>query len=223
MVPILDSVAPAPAQFAASDLIDPASLPEWTRGRVEAPQASFSSSTGWSVQPDGPSQIVAAAPSTSVQPRPDMQRYAPARDPRPIPQGELPPWLQGMGASGQAAIRGRDAYAEPAGDDVWNDADERDMYPDERAGYGEAYGERFDTGYGAGERAGGYDEEYDDSSAYGPAYDGQMAGGYDGQGYDATDSGEGSYDTYDTGAPDGWGPQEQDEQRGGWRRHFGRR
>jgi hypothetical protein len=152
-----------------------------------------------------------------------------------------------MGTSGPAAIVGRSAYAEPTDDGGWDDASDGGMYTDERASaYGEAYGERYDTGYDAGERSGGYDEAYGDPSEYGPAYGGQKADGnqgeyaeaydetgyddqgYDDQGYDGRGLGGGGYDYYGSGVPDGWGPQEQDEprggeQQGGWKRLFGRR
>ena len=128
-----DPAEPAPAQFSASDLIDPRALPGWVQ-RSGDPQASFSSSAGWSVQQPtirqpraddaDPAPRGATGRQLAFDERYD-ERDAGARrdDPAPrdrdrqtgaypatgsqIPQQELPPWLQGAPNAGVGGIPAR--------------------------------------------------------------------------------------------------------------------
>jgi len=140
---------------------------------------------------------------------------------RPIPQEELPPWLQGTGGGAQTGQRfaGRDQGR-----------------PRQYGGYDEfGAGDGYDAGGGWGDPAGGapygqggheqpYDERYGQypDQEQGGYYD-EFGGGYD-QRYADPYGQQGGYEDY----PDGeWGEEPYDEPgqdgKRGWRRLFGRR
>lgn len=125
--------APPGVGFAASDLIDPNSLPDWVTQRAPAPQ-TFSSTHGWSAAPDletvrSPAPSYAASEDygegTGAQAvganmdwgdaswdngaqdtgvHGDYDAQSQSPRGRPLAPDELPPWLQGKGgAPGPAA------------------------------------------------------------------------------------------------------------------------
>ncbi len=144
--------APPGGGFAASDLIDPHSLPDWVTQRAPAPQ-TFSSTHGWSAAPDletvrSPAPGYAASEDygegTGAQAvganmdwgdaswdngaqntgaHADFDAQSPRG--RPLAPNELPPWLQGKGgASGSAAHNPWMAPSQPEiAQEVWDDGD----------------------------------------------------------------------------------------------------
>jgi hypothetical protein len=238
---------PAVARFSASDLIDPQALPGWVQ-RSGAQQPEFSSAAGWSGPPPDGLHLDPAGQQAAFDeqqdtyvgggPQPtDLGRQTGAFrsvGENAIPQGELPPWLQGSqsgGAERHARGLGGDRHRLPESEEVRGpfaapqDADWEGM------GRGAGYGP--DPDLQPGTYADPYTHLYDDYEDVGVA---DMAyGSADGSGY-AEEYGGGYAEEYGgeygtaehdgaAGAWQQWGddPPEAEGKRGGWRRLFGRR
>jgi hypothetical protein len=187
---------PASTTFSASDLIDPAALPEWVRGSDAGPTATFSSTSGW----------------TSRQPVP------PAAEPpsSPISRNELPPWLMTSGSAPASPRRPQTPPARqrtPSPSPAWQDqvGNSGRLGPGGQRGTGAPRGTGVPRGTGglrSTRQPGGWnDNGYENAGRYGNGYD-----DYD---YD-------NYNGYDD-AEDGRQRGSQRENRGGWRRFFGRK
>lgn len=220
-------------QFSASDLIDPSSLPQWVQSGGNAPQATFSSSTGWtSQQPVMPTSTAATsdalrAGQTNEQPNvvwddetPSTNSGQPAmgnaraaeggrRRGAPIPAQELPPWLRAgsdaTATAGDGNLGGRGAAAQPASRD-WPSQTETGAMPTDN-------GEWWD-GQAAGEDA---------TNAPDGAWDAQEPYGA----YDQPARGQQRPDAYADAYGEDYGDEAADDDpqqgRGGWRRFFGKR
>ena len=156
--PSMPPRAPAPQDhFAASDLVDPNSMPQWARGSEAAP--TFDSATGWA-NPQRPS-VPGEAAMPDAYGRSSLQRGAngnggrsrampTAQRPDPLASTEMPSWLQ--------EPRGQQ-YAPPPQQDygVTDGYDEYDGYAGN--GWDEQQGQAYN--WDEADQYGSYDDQQD--------------------------------------------------------------
>jgi len=240
------------ATFAASDLIDADSLPQWVRGQSGDGGVSFSSTEGWTSK--GPSMPLASGSGSLSGAPSGYTDHQPAPQTAPMderPNSEESSWFGGD----QAANRDGRVSAGPGTGNFRRGAPiPRDQLPswlrtdapgghsgmrpapaweepaalpmeDERERFGPEY--RVDAGYEAAPAwdDGGYEQPYDQP------YDQQFEGGYDGGYEGGYEGGYSAVDEYGQPIPNDWdegyGDYDdydgaQEPRRGFWGRLFGR-